>query len=87
MEGAQHQTEKLNKDMRMSRGSDDRDMMKQILAIHSPDGRHFHVKPIIHLVDTILRRANSSIFNGTQNDVVEHLEATDSSLAGPDDTV
>lgn len=37
--------------------SDDAIVMKQILATHAPDGREVEVRPILNLVEDILRRA------------------------------
>lgn len=41
--------------------SDDSAMMKQIQSTHSPDGREVDVRPILHVIEDILRRANPSI--------------------------
>ena len=37
--------------------SDDNVMMKQIVETHAPDGREVDVKPLLHLVEDILKRA------------------------------
>jgi len=41
--------------------SDDNVMMKQILGTHAPDGREVDVKPLLHLVEDILKRATQQI--------------------------
>jgi hypothetical protein len=41
--------------------SDDNVMMKQIVGTHSPDGREVDVKPLLHLVEDILKRATQQI--------------------------
>lgn len=43
--------------------SDDRAMLKQIEETHFPDNREFDVKPIIQIIEDILRRATPS-FDG-----------------------
>lgn len=47
--------------------SDDAAMIKQILSTHAPDGREVDVKPILHIVEDILNRANA----GTETDPVK----------------
>jgi Sieve element occlusion N-terminus len=37
--------------------SDDSIVMKQIKATHSPDGRDFDIRPLMHVVEDALRRA------------------------------
>ncbi|KAH8519293.1 hypothetical protein H0E87_000907, partial [Populus deltoides] len=41
--------------------SDDNVMMKQIVGTHAPDGREVDVKPLLHLVEDILKRATQQI--------------------------
>ncbi|XP_011014801.1 PREDICTED: uncharacterized protein LOC105118522 isoform X2 [Populus euphratica] len=41
--------------------SDDNVMMKQIVGTHAPDGREVDVKPLLHLVEDILKRATLQI--------------------------
>ncbi|CAK7328182.1 unnamed protein product [Dovyalis caffra] len=41
--------------------SDDNVMMKQIVAIHAPDGREVDVKPLLHLVEDILKHATLQV--------------------------
>ncbi|KAJ6302106.1 hypothetical protein OIU77_016241 [Salix suchowensis] len=41
--------------------SDDNVMMKQIVGTHAPDGREIDVKPLLHLVEDILKRATLQI--------------------------
>ncbi|XP_050205524.1 protein SIEVE ELEMENT OCCLUSION B-like [Mercurialis annua] len=38
--------------------SDDNAMLKQIQATHSPDGREFAVKPLLHVVEDVFQRAS-----------------------------
>lgn len=38
--------------------SDDNVVMKQILATHSPDGRDIDVRPILNVIEDILKRAS-----------------------------
>lgn len=45
----------------MFSASDDTAMMKQIQATHAPDGREIEVKPIIQIIEDILRRATPNI--------------------------
>ncbi|KAK6930924.1 Sieve element occlusion, N-terminal [Dillenia turbinata] len=48
-------------DRLMFTSSDDSAMMKQILSTHAPDGREFDVKPILHIVEDIFRRAQTQM--------------------------
>ncbi|KAJ6669957.1 PROTEIN SIEVE ELEMENT OCCLUSION A, partial [Salix viminalis] len=41
--------------------SDDNVMIKQIVGTHAPDGREVDVKPLLHLVEDILKRATLQI--------------------------
>ena len=41
--------------------SDDNVVMKQIVETHAPDGREVDVKPLLHLVEDILKRATLQI--------------------------
>nr|POE88568.1 protein sieve element occlusion b [Quercus suber] len=41
--------------------SDDNAMMKQIQATHAPDGREVDVKPLVHIIDDIFKRAGFGI--------------------------
>jgi hypothetical protein len=41
--------------------SDDNVMMKQIVGTHAPDGREVDVKPLLHLVEDILKLATQQI--------------------------
>lgn len=45
----------------MFSASDDNAMMKQIQATHSPDSREVDVKPILHIIEDIMRHAGRSI--------------------------
>ncbi|KAF7142739.1 hypothetical protein RHSIM_Rhsim05G0212300 [Rhododendron simsii] len=36
-------------------------MMKQIMATHTPDGREFDVKPLLHVVENVMHHANPII--------------------------
>ncbi|KAL5748229.1 hypothetical protein ACOSQ2_025526 [Xanthoceras sorbifolium] len=61
--------QQLNRSERMMfSAADDSAMMKQIQATHSPDGREVDVKPILHILEDILRRSTPTIdgvLNGT----------------------
>ncbi|GKV41943.1 hypothetical protein SLEP1_g49410 [Rubroshorea leprosula] len=57
-------------DHKMFSASNDIVMMKQIQATHCPDGRQVDVKPILHIIEYILRWVTPSI-DGVLN--VEHL--------------
>ncbi|XP_059638526.1 protein SIEVE ELEMENT OCCLUSION B-like [Cornus florida] len=50
--------------------SDDSIMMRQILATHAPDGREVNVKPLLYVVEDILRRSTLNVdgllLDGTQ---------------------
>lgn len=59
-----------SRDHRMFSASDDTVMMKQIQATHCPDGLQVDVKPILQIIEYILRRVTPSI-DGVLN--VEHL--------------
>lgn len=41
--------------------SDDNAMMKQIQATHAPDGREVEVKPFLHIIEDIFKRAGFGI--------------------------
>ncbi|KAG6741658.1 hypothetical protein POTOM_054935 [Populus tomentosa] len=47
----------IRSDRSMITMSDDNVMMKQIVETHAPDGREVDVKPLLHLVEDILKRA------------------------------
>ncbi|KAM0940821.1 putative sieve element occlusion [Dioscorea sansibarensis] len=55
--------------------SDDSVVMKQIAATHSPDGREVDVRPILHIVEDILRRAKPSYISmpQTQLELIESV--------------
>ncbi|CAN1312886.1 Protein SIEVE ELEMENT OCCLUSION B [Linum perenne] len=48
-------------DRHMFTSSDDNAMMKQIQSTHSPDGREFAVKPLLHIVEDAFRRSRPSL--------------------------
>lgn len=48
-------------DRRMLSASDDNAMTKQVLATHAPDGREVDVKPILLIVEEVIRRATPDI--------------------------
>ncbi|XP_052180696.1 protein SIEVE ELEMENT OCCLUSION B-like [Diospyros lotus] len=54
-------TKQLRSERRMFSASDDSAMMKQIQATHAPDGREVDAKPILLVIEDILRRATPSI--------------------------
>jgi hypothetical protein len=47
----------IRSDRSMITMSDDNVMMKRIVETHAPDGREVDVKPLLHLVEDILKRA------------------------------
>ncbi|XP_022134745.1 protein SIEVE ELEMENT OCCLUSION B-like [Momordica charantia] len=51
----------IKSDRRMFSASDDNAMTKQVLATHAPDGREVDVKPILLMVEDIIRRATPDI--------------------------
>lgn len=61
-------------DRRMLSASDDNAMTKQVLATHAPDGREVDVKPILLIVEEVIRRATPDIGkvgNGQHKDMLE----------------
>ncbi|XP_039133186.1 LOW QUALITY PROTEIN: protein SIEVE ELEMENT OCCLUSION B-like [Dioscorea cayenensis subsp. rotundata] len=54
--------------------SDDAIVMKQILATHAPDGREVEVRPILNLVEDILRRATPTAVMVPQAHELELVE-------------
>ncbi|KAL9672815.1 hypothetical protein QQ045_029068 [Rhodiola kirilowii] len=56
-----HRQQLIKGDRNVFAASDDSVMTRQILATHTPDGREIDVRPIIHLVEEIFHRANSSV--------------------------
>ncbi|XP_039133185.1 protein SIEVE ELEMENT OCCLUSION B-like [Dioscorea cayenensis subsp. rotundata] len=54
--------------------SDDATVMKQILATHAPDGREVEVRPILKLVEDILRRATPTVVMVPQAHELELVE-------------
>ncbi|KAJ6751406.1 hypothetical protein OIU85_001892 [Salix viminalis] len=48
--------------------SDDSVMIKQIVGIHAPDGREVNVKPLLHLIEDILKRATLQIDSSLTDD-------------------
>ncbi|MBA0707744.1 hypothetical protein Golax_019764 [Gossypium laxum] len=51
----------VRSDRRMFAASDDNAMMKQILSTHAPDGRLVDVKPILLIIDNVLRHITPEI--------------------------
>jgi hypothetical protein len=51
----------IRRDRRLFSSSDDNVMSKQILATHAPDGREVDVRPLLHIIEDILKRATPSI--------------------------
>ncbi|XP_038880149.1 protein SIEVE ELEMENT OCCLUSION B-like isoform X4 [Benincasa hispida] len=60
-------------DRRMLSASDDNAMTKQVVATHAPDGREVNVKPILLIVEEVIRRATPDIGkgNGQHEDMFE----------------
>ncbi|KAG6619696.1 hypothetical protein I3842_Q087400 [Carya illinoinensis] len=70
-------------DRRMFALSDDNALMKQIHATHSPDGREVDVKPILHIIRDIFRRATPSL-DAVLNGTLEHVDTEDKTVPAPD---
>ncbi|KAK8489347.1 hypothetical protein V6N12_055363 [Hibiscus sabdariffa] len=62
---------------RMFSASDDSAMMKQIQSTHSPDGRSIDVKPILQIIDNVLRRLTLNIDHHALNGGQGHMDAID----------
>ncbi|KAG5254353.1 protein SIEVE ELEMENT OCCLUSION [Salix suchowensis] len=65
--------------------SNDYMMMKDIMGTHAPDGREVDVKPFLHLVEDILKRATSQIDNSLTDKIqqisfVSMLDAVSSTI-------
>ncbi|KAG9446472.1 hypothetical protein H6P81_012600 [Aristolochia fimbriata] len=58
---APQKTQLIRGDRHMFSASDDSVVMKQILATHSPDGRDVDVRPLLHVVEDVLHRANPAV--------------------------
>lgn len=72
MQQQQQQIVRRTADRRMFSSSDDSAMMKQIQSTHAPDGRVVDVKPIMLVIEEILRRASpgiDAVINGTHAQV------------------
>lgn len=55
--------------------SDDSVVMKQIMATHAPDSREVDVRPILDIVEDILKRANPSyilVWMMNNNTIIMH---------------
>ncbi|CAN1312888.1 Protein SIEVE ELEMENT OCCLUSION B [Linum perenne] len=63
-------------DRHMFTSSDDNAMMKQIQSTHSPDGREFAVKPLLHIVEDAFRRSRPSLPH-TEGAHLAQLDALD----------
>lgn len=57
--GATHQLIKTDRSMLAL--SDETSVMKQIQATHCPDGREFDVRPLLDIVEDILKRATLQV--------------------------
>ncbi|KAK8690800.1 hypothetical protein V6N13_074326 [Hibiscus sabdariffa] len=73
---------------RMFAASDDSAMMKQIQSTHAPDGRLVNVKPILQIVEHVLRHITPNIDHAL-NDGKGHIDALDdrTSLSSIDDVL
>lgn len=58
--GSMQQMIQGNRTMPASAMSDDNILVKKLLAEHNPDGLEYDVKPLLHIVEDILRRATLS---------------------------
>ncbi|GMY14995.1 protein SIEVE ELEMENT OCCLUSION B-like [Fagus crenata] len=70
----------MKSDHRMFSASDDSTMMKQIQATHAPDGRELDVRPILLVIEDILRRATPSI-DGVLHGTREHVDTVEDSAS------
>ncbi|XWS47856.1 hypothetical protein CRYUN_Cryun13aG0021300 [Craigia yunnanensis] len=66
----------LRSERRMFSASDDSAMMKQIQSTHAPDGRVVDVKPILQIVDNVLRHITPNIDHALSGGH-EHMDTTD----------
>lgn len=57
----------MKRDRGMFSASDDSAMMKQIQKTHSPDGRELEVRPILHVIEAILRQVVAPGIDGVIN--------------------
>ncbi|GMJ12500.1 hypothetical protein HRI_004919200 [Hibiscus trionum] len=62
---------------RMFLASDDGALMKQIQSAHSPDGRFIDVKPILRIIDNVLRHLTPNIDHHALNGGQGHMDAID----------
>ena len=51
----------VSSERRMFSASDDSSIMKQIQSSHAPDGREIDVKPILQIIDNVLRHITPNI--------------------------
>ncbi|KAG6490651.1 hypothetical protein ZIOFF_051961 [Zingiber officinale] len=51
----------IKSDRHLFSASDDSAVIKQIVATHSPDGRDVDTRPLMHLIEDILRRATPTV--------------------------
>lgn len=56
-----HSQQLMRSERRMFSASDDSALMKQIQSTHSPDGRFLDVKPILQVIDNVLRHLTPTI--------------------------
>ncbi|XP_022736659.1 protein SIEVE ELEMENT OCCLUSION B-like [Durio zibethinus] len=61
MSQASRSQQLLRSERRMFSASDDSAMMKQIQSTHAPDGREVDVKPILQIIDDVLRNITPNI--------------------------
>ncbi|XP_059657798.1 protein SIEVE ELEMENT OCCLUSION B-like [Cornus florida] len=69
--------QQMRTDRSVFSSSDDNAMMKQILATHAPDGREFDVKPILLIVEDVMRCSTPTIpgiVHGNQAPVADALD-------------
>lgn len=67
----------IRRDRRLFSSSDDNVMSKQILATHAPDGREVDVRPLLHIIEDILKRATPSIEAIVAQGTQAHTESLD----------
>ncbi|TYJ07970.1 hypothetical protein E1A91_A11G042100v1 [Gossypium mustelinum] len=79
-----HSQQLMRSERRMFSASDDSAMMKQIQSTHLPDGRFLDVKPILQVIDNVLRHLTPTIDHHALNGGQGHMDAIDGSSATMD---
>ncbi|XP_057949399.1 protein SIEVE ELEMENT OCCLUSION B-like [Malania oleifera] len=72
-------------DGHMFSSSEDNAMMKQITATHAPDGREFDVRPLLYIIEDILRRSAPTTHGTVDGDEAQAEIQDDKALHAEDD--